>query len=179
MCANWLCADRFGLGWAHDAFSFACHMFMRFPCIRTSFQYSSYLKLLGTFLIVILSLPPTRNPLHFVHLRLLIQPLFLFGFVMMMPTRHSRRTFLDEVFIWNAKTYWWTLPTLTFPLSFTVGNGSHCVTSRSLVLSCSFRSFTPTCTGLIIQYFSSLLAFEVHAFLSHRSLLRMCFEFLG
>ena len=35
------------------------------------------------------------------------------------------------------------------------------MTSRSLVLSCSFRSFTPTCTGLIVQYFSFLLAFEV------------------
>ena len=39
MCAICLCADRFGLGWAHNAFSFACHMFMHFPCIRTSFQY--------------------------------------------------------------------------------------------------------------------------------------------
>ena len=45
---------------------------------------------------------------------------------------------------------WRTSPTLTFPLSFTVGNGSHCVMSRSLVLSCSFKSFTPTCTRLIV-----------------------------
>ena len=29
-----------------------------------------------------------------------------------------------------------TLPTPTFPLSFTVGDGSHCVTSRSHVLPC-------------------------------------------
>ena len=33
--------------------------------------------------------------------------------------------------------------------------------------------------GLIIQYLLSLLAFEVRAFLSHRSLLQMCFGFLG
>ena len=82
MCVICLCVDRFGLGWAHDAFSFACHMFMHFPCIHTSFQYSWYLKLLGTFLIVFLSLPlclfmldvsmapkckstPARNPLRF------------------------------------------------------------------------------------------------------------------
>ena len=45
---------------------------------------------------------------------------------------------------------WQTSPTLTFPLSFTVGNGSHCVMSRSLVLSCSFKSFTLTCTRLIV-----------------------------
>ena len=72
-----------------------------------------------------------------------------------------------------------TLPTLTFLLSFTVRNRSHCMTSRSLVLSCSFKSFTPTCTRLIVQYLSSLLAFEVCAFLSHCSLLRMCLGFLG
>ena len=95
----------------------------------------------------------------------------LFSSVMMMPTRHSWRTFLDEVFIWNAKSFWWTSPTLTFPLSFIIKNRSHCVTSRSLVFSCSSRSFTQTCTGVIIQYLSSLLAFEVHAFLSHHSLL--------
>ena len=78
MCAICLCADRFGLGWAHDAISFACHMFMH----TYSFSiYLLYLKLLGTFLIVFLSLPlflftlivsmapkrkstPTRSPLH-------------------------------------------------------------------------------------------------------------------
>ena len=112
-------------------------------------------------------------------LHLLILLLSLFGAMMMMPTRHSRRTFLDEVFIQNAKSYWQTSPTLTFPLSFTVGNMSHYVTSLSFVLSCSFQSFTLTCTGLIVQYLSSLLAFEVHAFRSHCSLLQMCFGFLG
>ena len=110
-------------------------------------------------------------------LHLLILLLSLFGSVMMMLTRHSRRTFLDEVFIRNAKSFWRTSPTLTFPLSFTVGNGSHCVTSWSLVLSCLSRSFTPTCTELIVQYLFSSLAFEVRAFLSHRNLLRMCFGF--
>ena len=58
--------------------------------------------------------------------------------------------FLDEVFIRNAKLFWRTSLTLTFPLSFTVGNGSHCVTSWSLVLSCLSSNFTPTCTRLII-----------------------------
>ena len=50
MCAIWLCAGRFGLGWAHDEISFACHMFIHFPCIRTSFQYIWYIwKCLGLF----------------------------------------------------------------------------------------------------------------------------------
>ena len=35
-------------------------------------------------------------------------------------------------------------------LPIIIGNGSHCVTSWSLVLSCSFKSFIPTCTGLIV-----------------------------
>ena len=114
-----------------------------------------------------------------VPLRLLIVLLSLFDSIMMMPTRHSRRNFLDATFILNAKSFWQTSPTPTFPLSFTVGDGSHCVMSRSHVLSCFSRSFTLTCTGLIVQYLSSLLAFEVRAFLSHRNLLRMYLGFLG
>ena len=69
--------------------------------------------------------------------------------------------------------------TPTFPLSFTVGDGNHYVTSRSHVLSCLSRSSTPTCTRLIVQYLSSSLTFEVHAFLSHRNWLRICFKSLG
>ena len=57
MGANWLCPGRIGLGWAHDTISFACHMFMHFPGICTLFSiYLLYLKYVGTFLIVSLSL---------------------------------------------------------------------------------------------------------------------------
>ena len=79
----------------------------------------------------------------------------------------------------ECQSFWRTLLTLTFPLSSTVGNGSHCVTSRSLALSCLSRSFTSTCMGLIVQYLFSSLAFEVCAFLSHHNLLWMCFGSLG
>ena len=154
-------------------------------------------ELLGTFLIVFLSLPlcrftlvvsmtpkrkstPTRNLLHSgASSSSDSAPLSLFDSVMMMPTRQSRRNFLDDVFIRNIKSFLRTLPTLTYPLSFTVWNRSHCVTFWSFVLLCLSRSCTPICTGLIFQYLFSLLAFEVRAFLSHRSLLRMCFGFLG
>ena len=57
------------------------------------------------------------------------------------------RTSPNEAFIQNVKSFCRTLLTLTFPLSFTVGDGSHFVTSRSHVLSCLSRSFTPTCMG--------------------------------
>ena len=59
-----------------------------------------------------------------------------------MPLRHSRRTSLDEAFIRNAKSFCQTLPTLTFPLSFTVGDGSHCDVSV-------------TCPLVLIQEFYS------------------------
>ena len=187
MCAICLCADRFGLRWAHDAICFACHMFMHFPCICTLLSILVIFELLGTFLIVFLSRPlvlftlvmsmtpkhkstSARNPLHSgASSSSDSAPLSLFGSVMMMPTRHSRSTFLNEAFIQNAKSFCRTLPTPTFPLSFTVGDGSHCVMSRSYVLLCLSRSFTPTCMGLIVQYLSFSLAFEIHAFLSHHN----------
>ena len=84
------------------------------------------------------------------HLPLLILILSLFGSVMMMPTRHSQRTFLDAAFIRNTKSFWRTSPTPTFPMSFIVEDESHYMTSQSLVLSCLSKSFTPTCTGLIV-----------------------------
>ena len=62
-----------GLGWAHDAIFFACHMFMHSPCIRTLFSiYLLYLNCFGTFLIVSLSLP-----------------LFLFTLVVSMAPKHK------------------------------------------------------------------------------------------
>ena len=149
--------------------------------------------LLGTFLIVLLffslyfclcwsclrhlNVNPLLPGTLFVPVlfHLLILHLLTFGSMMMMPLRHFRRTSLDEAFIRNVKSFCRTLPTPTFPLSFTVGDRSHCVTSRSHVLSCLSRSFTPTCTRLIVQYLSFSLVFKVRAFLSHRSWLRMCF----
>ena len=41
------------------------------------------------------------------------------------------------------------------------------------------RSFTPTCMELILLYLSFILAFEVRALLSHRSLYPMCSVFRG
>ena len=123
---------------------------------------------------------PSQNPLHSMGpLHLLILSFLLFGSVMRMPERTSRRTFLDEVFIWNVESFWQTSPTLTYLMSFTVGVGSHCVTSRSYVHPCLFESFTPTCMDSILQYLSFILAFEVCALLSHRSWYPMCSMFRG
>ena len=110
---------------------------------------------------------------------LLILHLFLSGSMMRRPNRTSLRTSLDEAFIRNAKSFCQTFPTLTYPLSFIIGVGSHCVMSRSLVYPCLSKSFTPTCMDLIFQYLSSLLVFEVHALLSHLRLSLMCSMSLG
>ena len=61
---------------------------------------------------------------------LILLPL-LFGSMMIKPERTFQRTFLDEAFIRNAESFYWTFPILTFPLSSIVGVGSHCVASRS------------------------------------------------
>ena len=145
---NCLCTSRFRLGWACDAFYFAHHILMHFhayvPYIQYIFVY------LNCLLLFWLSLSSPSLSLSFTLMRqwhrnvnlprpetlfvpghrlLLILPLLLFGSVMRMPERTSRKTFLDEVFIRNAESFWWTSPTLTYLMSFTVGVGSHCVTS--------------------------------------------------
>ena len=142
--------------------------------------YSYILNCIGTFLIVFFSLSvfPSCVSLLLWHLNtnllcsgtlfvpghlllLLILQNLMSSFVMRRPNWTSLRTLLDEAFIWNAKLFCRTSPTLTFLLSSTVGNGGHCVTSRSPVYPCLFRSSTPTCMDLIFQYLSLLLAFEV------------------
>ena len=78
--------------------------------------------------------------------------LLIFSSVMRKPVRTSWRTFLNAAFIRNAKSSYQISLILTFPLSSTIGVRSHYVASWSLALPWSYRSFTPTCTDLIIQY---------------------------
>ena len=166
MC-NWLCAGRIRLGWAHDAITFACHMFMHSHAyvlfVHYILIYFFYLGLFWLFLspslssvyVSLLLWHPNVSLLCpgtlFVpgHPLLLILHLFLSSSMMRRPNQTSLRTFHDEAFILNAKSSCRTFPTLTFPPSSIVGNGSHCMTSRSLVHSCWSKSFTPTCMNLI------------------------------
>ena len=125
------------------------------PCIHTLFSiYLLYLNCDGVFLIVSLSLPlssvcvslclwhPKESLLRLGTLFVLGHPLclilllHLFGSVIRMPKRPSRRTFLNEAFIMNTKSSWHTSPTLTYPLSFIIRVRSHCVTSQSHVHPC-------------------------------------------
>ena len=67
------------------------------------------------------------------HLFPLTSHLLLFDSKIRTPERTSRRTFVDEAFIQNATLFCQNFLTLTYPLSFIIGVGSHFVTSRSLV----------------------------------------------
>ena len=168
-----LCAGRFGLGWAHDVFKFARHMLMHFHAYVPSFSYILIYSVLVLFwLFLSLSLHScvnlllwhlNANLLYLGHLLPLTLHHPLFGFVMRTLERTSWKTFVNETFIQNVMSFCQTFLTLTYPLSFTVGVGSHFVTSRSLVPPWSYRSFTPICTESILQYLISSLAFEVHA----------------
>ena len=109
-----------------------------------------------------------------VHPLLLMLFPHMFGFVMIKPDRTFRRISLDEVFIRNAKSFCRTSLTLTYPLSFTVRVGSHCVMSRSFVHPCWYKSSTPTCIDLIIMYLFLLLGFEVRVLWSLRILYSRC-----
>ena len=113
-----------GLDWAEPMMFLSLHVTC--SCIRTfKFLYSYIYYLVGAFLIVSLSLPlslflalvaswhPNTNPFRpktlFILGHLLpLTPLHLtFGSMMRRLVRTSQRNFLDEAFIWNAKSSYW------------------------------------------------------------------------
>ena len=151
--------------------------------IPSSFYISIYL-VVGTFFIVsfsfFLSLPLTLVtswhlsvsllrprtffiPGHLFHLICLTPLPLTSDSVMRRPNRTSLRTFHDEAFIRNVKSFYQIFLTLTYPLSSIVGVGSHYVAFRSCALSWSYRSSTPIYIDLIILYPSLSLAFGVYA----------------
>ena len=85
------------------------------------------------------------------------------GSMMRRPNRTSLRTFHDATIIRNAKSSYQIFLTLTYPLSSTVGVGSHYVAPRSHALPQSYKSSTPLCTDLTTLYPSLSLSFGVYA----------------
>ena len=112
------------------------------------------------------------HPLH-------LTPLLTFGSMMIKPIRTFWRTFLDEAFIRDAKSFYQNFLILTFPLSSIVEVGSHYVASQSLVPPWSYKSFTSTCMDSILQYLILSLAFEVRALLLLQILYPRYYMFLG
>ena len=132
-------------------------MFMHFHAYVPSCFYHLILKLLGTFLIVSLSLslpfslfltlvalwhlnvsllrPRTFFVLgHFLLLLHLTPLLIMSDSMMRRPNRTSWRTFNGAAFIRNAKSFCQIFLTPPYPLSSTVGVGSHYVASQSRAL---------------------------------------------
>ena len=170
-----LCVGKFGLGWVRDAFKFTCHMLMHFHVYIPSIIYIMiyccwyFSDSLSLSCVSLLLWHLNANVLHpwtlciLGHLLPLILHHLLFGFVMRTLIKTSRRTFVDEAFIRNAMSFCQTFLTLTYPLSFTVGVGSHFVASRSFVPSCLYKSFISIYMESILQYLISFLTFEVCA----------------
>ena len=123
-----------------------------FSCIHTllflsfdikyfwSFSDCLSLRLISLFLMLVASWHLNVNPFRprtlFVSMHLLLllllTPLHLtYRFVMRRPSRTSWRTFHDEAFIRNAKSFCQIFLTPPYPLSSTVGVGSHYVASQS------------------------------------------------
>ena len=186
---QWLCAVRFGLGWAHDVFKFACHMFMHtylqvsiFLYILSCWCFSDCLSLSPSISLSCVSCfmapkhksTPSQNPLH------------SGAFSSSDPTpSHVRfrdekaRKDVSEKFSRRGihlerQVILLDFMILTYPLSSTIGVGSHCVAPQSLALPWSYKSLTPICMDLILQYLNFLLAFEVRALWSFQILYPRC-----
>ena len=118
------------------------YIFIYLNCFRTFLSVSFFLPHSLVYIsaswhqnVSLLHLGNLLVPRHLL-LLLLLPPPLLFNFVISKPKMTSRITFLNEAFIRNAKSFCRTSPTLTYPLSFTVEVGSHCVTSRSPIHPC-------------------------------------------
>ena len=168
-----LCAGRIGLGWAHDVFIVACHMFMHFSCIRTSLFYLTDIDIVWyssaclSFFRLVCAWHPSISLLYPQTLIVLGHHLFLIllflmsSSAMIKPVRAFQRTFLDAAFIRNAKSSFRIFLILTYPLLLIVGVGSPFVSSRLAVPPWSYRGFTPICMDLITPYHISSLVFEI------------------
>ena len=197
MCAISLCVGRIGLGWAHDIFTLhvtcSCiiHAFVRL------FTYSYYCELCWSFsdcfflsplyllvTLVVFVAPKrkstlARNPFHSGASTFSDHAPFSLRFCNDDAHKAFTKNFSRRGIHSERRVILGHFLTPTFLLSFTVRNESLFAMSPSLVLSCWFRSSTPTCMGLTVSYLILLLGSKVFLFLSHHSLLRMCLGFLG
>ena len=134
-------------------------------CLSLSPSLSLFLTLVASWHLNVNPFrPETLFILRHLLLLLLLTPLPLtYSSVMRRPNWTSWKTFHDMAFIRNTKSFCQISLTLTYPLSSTVGVGSHFVVSRSCALPWSYRNSTPICTDSITLYPSLSLAFRVYA----------------
>ena len=162
------------MGFTHNAFKLSCHMFMHFSCIRTSLFLFLWFEIVFLFCLLSLSLslslsnrtslwhPNRENPFGLETLfKVLGHPLHLFllfylksGSVMRRPRQNSLRP--------NAKSFCRISTTLRYSMSFELEDGNLYVRNSCVVLSCLYRSSTPTYTASIPLCLSLLRNSEVH-----------------
>ena len=176
-----LCCVLVGLDWVKPMMHLNLHVTC--SCIHTILFLSFNIKFvwcffdclslpISLFLTLVASWHLNKNPFcpgtlfvpgHLLLLLLLIPLHLTYSSIMRRPNRTSQRTFHNKAFIRNAKSFCKIFLTLNYPLSSTVGIGSHYMASRSRALSWSYRSSTPICTDFIILYPNLLLTFRVYA----------------
>ena len=157
MCVYFVqCCVLVGLDWTEPMMNLFLHVTCSCILMHRYLQFYIFLyQLLGTFLIVSLSFflslplmlvaswhlsvsllhPGTLFVLGHLLLLLHLTPLPLTSSpVMKRPNWTSWRTFHNAAFIRKAKSFYQIFLTLTYPLSSTVGIGSHFMASRSHAL---------------------------------------------
>ena len=163
---------RFGLGFTHNAFKLSCHMFMHFSCICTSLFLFLWFEIMFLFCLLSFSLslsnrtslwhPNRENPFELGTLfKVPGHPLHLFLLFYLTSDsvmRRPRQTALRP----NAKSFCQISTTLRYPMLFELEDGNLYVRNPCVVLSCLYRSSTPTYTASIPLCLSLLRNFEVH-----------------
>ena len=147
-----LCCVLVGLDWAKPMMHFYLHVTCSYIFMHTYLQVSIFVifvscwcffDCLSLFLTLVASWHLNVNPFrpgtlfilgHLLLLLLLIPLHLTSGFMIRRPNQTSWRTFHNKAFIRNTKSFCQTFLTLTYPLSSTVGVGSHCVASQSRAL---------------------------------------------
>ena len=144
---------RFGLGFTNDALKFSCHMFMHFSFIHTSHILFLWSEIVFLFCLLSLSLSLSLS-------------LFLFHLTSSSMMRRLRQTSLRTsrlgAFIQNARSFYQISLTLCYSMSFELVDRNLYVRNPCIVMSCLYRSSTPTYTTLIPLWLNSLCNSMVH-----------------
>ena len=163
-----LSADRFALGFTHDAFNFSCHMFMHLSCIR-SFLYTE-----RAFTFCSFSLSLLDRLCHGIQTAQIysssesswFRVIFFFysshTLLYSIPWCEGLDGLLWELpgpWRWNSRSFCWISPTLRYLMSFELGDGNLYVRDSCIV---PYKSSTPTYTALIPLCLNSLCNLEVH-----------------
>ena len=148
----------------HDAISLARNMFMHYhallvvfiiSCVLSSTMILCLSSLSLSFSLLVMALKksiPSKNPILRGSSSSSSTPSNSIQFRDEKHVMTSLKTFLTERFIWNARSFYLTFQTLLYPMHLALKDGLLYVRNPQGVLTCSYRSFTPTCMPSISLY---------------------------